>query len=240
MLVIYHLLHHILQQMAHYLRIAYIKQLPGQVWTWLTNTVNKVIGWGYNLGSAGARAARQLYNSFVNGIKSLPGEAFRWGADIIDGIVRGIKSCIGRVANAAASVGNKIRSFLHFSWPDEGPLADYETWMPDFMEGLSKGIDKNSYKVKDAIKDLTEGMDIHGLYNELRGTVDIETAKTTASVAANNIVNNYTTSNNSAENGGIPNGSTFILQNSMDSATIGETVYKVVDGKLALQRRRVR
>ena len=102
-------------------------------------------------------------------------------------------------------------------------------------QGISVGIDA---EMPNTIKGLKGN--INGLYNELRGTVDIETAKTTASVAANNIVNNYSTINNSAENGGIANGSTFILQNSMDSSSIGEVVYKVVDGKLALQRRRVR
>lgn len=47
-------------------------------------------------------------------------------------------------------VGEKIRSFLHFSRPDEGPLRDYETWMPDMMEGLAKGIRNNIPLLKKA------------------------------------------------------------------------------------------
>ena len=58
-------------------------------------------------------------------------------------------------------------------------------------QGISVGIDA---EMPNTIKGLKGN--INGLYNELRGTVDIETAKTTASVAANNIVNNYTTNNN--------------------------------------------
>ncbi|NFO89568.1 phage tail tape measure protein, partial [Clostridium botulinum] len=54
-----------------------------------------------------------------------------------------------------------IRSYLHFSVPDVGPLTDYESWMPDFMEGLSKGIEKTKSKVVDSIKGLTTDMQIN-------------------------------------------------------------------------------
>ena len=60
---------------------------------------------------------------------------------MIMGIVNGIKSCIGAVGDAVKSVADKIKSFLHFSVPDEGPLTDYESWMPDFMQGLAKGLE---------------------------------------------------------------------------------------------------
>ncbi len=49
-------------------------------------------------------------------------------------------------------MGEKIKSFLHFSVPDEGPLADYESWMPDFMQGLANGIAKAKGRVTNAIK----------------------------------------------------------------------------------------
>ena len=45
------------------------------------------------------------------------------------GIVNGIKSAVGAVTDAVNGVANKIRSVLHFSVPDEGPLTDYESWM---------------------------------------------------------------------------------------------------------------
>ena len=79
------------------------------------------------------------FNAAVNFIKNLASQAFQWGADIINGIVNGIKNCIGKVADAVKGVANKIKSFLHFSVPDEGPLADFESWMPDFMQGLADG-----------------------------------------------------------------------------------------------------
>lgn len=81
-----------------------------------------------------------------------------WGADMIQGLIDGIKSMIGKVADAASEVAAKIASYLHFSAPDVGPLAEYEKWMPDFMKGLAKGIDKNKDAVSDAITGVASDM----------------------------------------------------------------------------------
>ena len=91
------------------------------------------------------------FQSAISFITSLPGKALEWGKDFINGIADGIRSAIGNVINAVSDVADKIRSFLHFSVPDEGPLTDYESWMPDFMSGLAKGIEKSRGMVKKAV-----------------------------------------------------------------------------------------
>ena len=83
------------------------------------------------------------FNSAINFITSLPGRAVAWGRDFIDGLKNGILSGISGIVDAVKGIGDKIRSFLHFSRPDEGPLRDYETWMPDMMKGLAEGIYDN-------------------------------------------------------------------------------------------------
>lgn len=98
------------------------------------------------------------FDNAVNFIKNLASSAFNWGADIIDGIVNGIKSCIGKVGDAVSAVAEKIRAFLHFSVPDEGPLTDYESWMPDFMGGLAKGIENSRSMIKRAVSDVSADM----------------------------------------------------------------------------------
>ena len=55
-------------------------------------------------------------------------------------------------------VAETIKPFLHFSVPDEGPLTEYESWMPDFMSGLAKGIEKSKGMVKDAVSGLAADM----------------------------------------------------------------------------------
>lgn len=81
-----------------------------------------------------------IFGRVRNFVTSLPGEALRWGRDIIDGIADGIKGAIGKVTGAVKGVADKIRSFLHFSEPDDGPLSDFHTYMPDMMSGLAAGI----------------------------------------------------------------------------------------------------
>ena len=66
---------------------------------------------------------------------------------------------IQSVINTVSGLADRIRSFLHFSAPDEGPLADYETWMPDFMKGLAGGIEKkNRNLVEKAVRDVASDM----------------------------------------------------------------------------------
>ena len=52
--------------------------------------------------------------------------AKEWGADFIHGLTEGILSGVNGIIDAVRGIGDKIRSFLHFSRPDEGPLRDYE------------------------------------------------------------------------------------------------------------------
>lgn len=81
-----------------------------------------------------------IFGRVRNFVTSLPGEALRWGRDIVDGIADGIRGAISKVTSAVSGVANKIRSFLHFSEPDVGPLSDFHTYMPDMMSGLAGGI----------------------------------------------------------------------------------------------------
>ena len=96
------------------------------------------------------KKALALSRCFFIPIKNPVSQAFQWGADIINGIVNDIKNCIGKVADAVKGVANIIKSFLHFSVLDEGPLADFESWMPDFMKGLAKDINKSKKYVEAA------------------------------------------------------------------------------------------
>lgn len=98
------------------------------------------------------------FNRAVDFIRSLGSQAFQWGADLIGGIVDGIRSMIGSITDAVSSVAEKIRSFLHFSAPDEGPLTDYQSWMPDFMRGLASGIQRSRGLIDQAMADVAGSM----------------------------------------------------------------------------------
>lgn len=96
----------------------------------------------------------------IDWITSLPAEALKWGSDIIDGIVSGILSAVGRVGEAVKGVADKIKSFLGFSEPEDGPLSDFHTYMPDMIDLMASGITSGKKKVKDALEGMTGEMSV--------------------------------------------------------------------------------
>ena len=150
-----------------------IKNVISTVWNGIKNTVSTVVNGIKNTvstvfnnikssisGTMGniVSVIKNGFNNAISFITSLPSKALQWGKDMIMGIVNGIKSCIGAVGDAVSSVANKIKSFLHFSVPDEGPLTDYESWMPDFMKGLAKGIEDSKSMVAKAMDGVAADM----------------------------------------------------------------------------------
>ena len=161
-----------------------IKNAASQIWSAMKQTASSV--WNgikttvVNIASSLREAAVTAFQRMVSGIGSalsglysvvsngfssairfitgLPGQAFQWGKDFIQGLINGISSMIQSVINTVSGLADRIRSFLHFSAPDEGPLADYETWMPDFMKGLANGIEKNRNLVEKAVRDVASDM----------------------------------------------------------------------------------
>ena len=130
-----------------------------------TNIWNTLVLIFTNIFTSVSSTVGDIKNTIVDGltaafdfIRSIPGEAFAWGRDMIQGIIDGISSMVGAVGDAVKGVADSISSFLHFSRPDKGPLSEYESWMPDFMEGLAKGIKDSRGLVDAAISDLAGGM----------------------------------------------------------------------------------
>ncbi len=140
--------------------VSFLSNVLTKIKTYFTNTFD-------NIRSSIAEKVTGIKDAIVNGIteavtwiKNLPQEAIQWGADMIDGMVDGIKGAIGKVKDAVSGVAENIKSFLHFSVPDEGPLTDYESWMPDFMSGLAKGIAENKDVVLEKVRSLAGDMSI--------------------------------------------------------------------------------
>ena len=138
--------------------VSFISGLPSAVWNWLSNTLNNVRNFAGQLAQAGASAASGLVNNIIDKVRSLPGQLFNWGVDMVKGIADGIRNAIHHVTSAVSAVADKIKSFLHFSRPDEGPLAEYESWMPDMVAGLSDSLRKASPELINQTEALANGM----------------------------------------------------------------------------------
>lgn len=138
--------------------VSFISGLPSAVWNWLSSALTNAWNFAGQLAQAGANAASGLVNNIIGTISGLPGQLYNWGVDMISGIANGIRSAIHKVTSAVSDVAGKIRSFLHFSRPDEGPLAEYESWMPDMVEGLSDSLRKASPELINQTEALASGM----------------------------------------------------------------------------------
>ena len=150
------------------------KSLVSNIWENIKSLVSNALS---NLASTISGAASSIYSAVSNAfssaidwLTSLPSKALKWGKDFIQGFIDGITSKISSAINAIESFGNKIRSLLHFSRPDTGPLRDYETWMPDFMAGLAKGIKENEYLVTNAVSGLAQNMS-NSIYQETQAPI---------------------------------------------------------------------
>ena len=146
--------------------------------TWIGNFIGGIKQWGSDLIQKGKNAVRGFVNSIGDKLGGLGDEALTWGSHMINGFISGIQSRIGSLISTVTSIPKKIRKLLHFSRPDEGPLRDYETWMPDMMDGLTQGIKANQYKVANAMKDVASMMDVNA-YSSANVTKALNSTNTT-------------------------------------------------------------
>nr|WP_254905162.1 phage tail tape measure protein [Clostridium tyrobutyricum] len=159
-----------------------IKETVLNIWNSILTWFSELPGKLYNYGSSMFTRMKDGVNSTIGSVRSsiesginnalnylagLPGRAWSYGADFVNGIVNGIRSAIGRVEDAVSALAAKIRSYLHFSVPDEGPLTDYEKWMPDFMAGLAEGINKSKHIVAEAVNGLSLDMKVNSNIGEI-------------------------------------------------------------------------
>lgn len=110
-------------------------------WDKFTGAVSAFGSWATNGIQAGAGAVVDAITGIVDAIggaiSGIWNAAVSWGRDMIDGMVSGIEGGLSALGGAASKAAGTVAKFLHFSRPDDGPLKDYETWMPDMVMGLT-------------------------------------------------------------------------------------------------------
>ena len=52
--------------------INWFKQLPGNIWNWLVQTVTNIYNWGQQIQQKAINAVRNLFNNVINWFKQLP------------------------------------------------------------------------------------------------------------------------------------------------------------------------
>ena len=75
-------------------------------------------------------------------------EAKTWGKDLIQNFVDGIKGALNLVGDAVKAVAQKIKDFIGFSEPKEGPLSDFHLFAPDMCDLFVEGLEDSKMEVQ--------------------------------------------------------------------------------------------
>lgn len=118
----------------------------GQIIVSLVSGIGQLFGKVLNIG-------KEIIDKVKEGLFSKIKDAANWGKDMLDNFIGGIKQKVGAVVDAVKGVGEKIKNFLGFSEPDEGPLSNFHTYAPDMMKLFTKGIADNEDMLYNQIKD---------------------------------------------------------------------------------------
>lgn len=132
------------------------------------------------IASAGLSIVGNLIGTNLSGLAN---ESNNWGADLVTGMANGMKEAGGFLATAAKGLAETVKSFLHFSRPDVGPLREYEQWMPDMVKGMAKGITDNAYVLRDAVRGLSGQMETQLTYDVGRASSSLTTAYNTRRIS---------------------------------------------------------
>lgn len=134
-----------------------------------------------------SNASKILANNAKNGFNNNV-DGTTWGKDLVSNISGGMTSSTSKalVTGASSSIAGWIKSIIGHSVPKEGPLKDELTYMPDMIDNLVQGIEKNKYKVSNAVQELSSDME-----RRLQNVVNLEIGKmnATATVRSNSIYN---------------------------------------------------
>jgi len=119
---------------------------------------------GFTDGMKSEQAEVESQASFISkaasiALNSEQANASSWGSDLVGGLAQGIRGAVSMVTGAASYIADSIKSFLHFSRPDKGPLRDYESWMPDMIGGLALSMRRAAPTVFAEAKDVAEGIE---------------------------------------------------------------------------------
>lgn len=129
---------------------------------------------------------------------------------------------IGNIGKSIGNIADTVKSYLHFSRPDKGPLRQYEKWMPDMIKGLSKTLRNSAPKLYEESKNLaqkiSDNLDLTQAYEKMRSAVEFETQKLSTNLSTTATSTKMLTANITLQQGDIY----------MDTTKVGRAVTPTV------------
>ena len=95
----------------------------------------------------------KLLESFSNAFGAIITSAAKWGSDMIQSFIDGIKRMLGKLTSAVSNVAKTIASYLHFSEPELGALSDFGESGGDMIDTFIESMKKEQPALVAAVND---------------------------------------------------------------------------------------
>lgn len=109
-----------------------------------------------NLKDIAGNKLKEIKEGFTNKFKEIVDGAKTWGKDIIENFVGGIKEKFDKFKSTVKNLAQTVKDFLGFSEPKEGPLSNAHTFMPDFIDLMSKGLKEGARELQNPLNMLAQ------------------------------------------------------------------------------------
>lgn len=136
--------------------VEWFTQLPGMVWTWLLETINKTAEWVSQMIQKAVQAGRDFVSNAINFISQLPGKVWTWlsstisnaasfasqfvqqaiqaGQNFFNGIVNKVREIPGQMLSIGSDIVGGIKRGINNAW---GALTG---WLGNMARGLIDGV----------------------------------------------------------------------------------------------------
>lgn len=97
---------------------------------------------------------KEIWDGITKKFSDIVSAAKTWGKDLIENFIGGLKDKVKKLSDTIKGIADKVKSFLGFSEPKEGPLSNFHTYAPDMIDLFAKGIIAGKSKIQDALNDV--------------------------------------------------------------------------------------
>lgn len=103
-----------------------------------------------------ATHAENILTKTDSTFQQVAGNASIWGSDMVGNFIYGIQSQMPALEAQLQAIANMINAYIHFTKPDKGPLADFDTYGPDMIKEFVGGIESQKGRLEQAMTDIAE------------------------------------------------------------------------------------
>ncbi|VIG22095.1 phage protein [Clostridioides difficile] len=190
--------------------VTFFTTLPGRIWIWLTNTIQKVATWGSQMATKGKEGAKKLITTVVDTLKSLPQKVMDIGKNVVKGLWNGITGAgdwlKGKVNDFAKGVIDGFKNGFGVHSPSWKLRDLVGRFLPSgIWEGIKVELPSLKSNIDNVVSNLTQRMykpqeieesDYTSKYKEAitqrtqQNTINKTDSKTTNNKESNNITIN--------------------------------------------------